>query len=234
MEKAKLLFQSDSYLRQTQSKITAIKENIIFFENTIFYAQGGGQPGDTGEIQSQTGEKFRIINTTYDEQRNVCHHLEKNITSTKGDFLLKIDWERRYKLMKMHSCMHVICSLIDADITGCAVGEEKSRIDFNLKNGAVDKEMLSANINKLIQKGAPIVYQWWEKADLDKQAELVRTIKVSPPLTGGKYRIVEIEGIDIQPCGGTHVKNIREIGEIAITKIKNKGENNRRIYIEFV
>lgn len=228
------LFETDSYLQQAESKILYISEKIVFFECTVFYARSGGQLGDTGEIVNEAGEVIKVIDTTYDEQRNICHHLEKQITKPEGIFQLKIDWARRYQLMKMHSCMHIICGLIDADITGCAVGVEKSRMDFDLKANDLDKEQLTVNVNLVIKEGAKVNYEWWDKSSLEKNPELVRTAKVFPPSFGGKYRIVNIEGVDIQPCGGTHVQNIVEIGEIVITKIKKKGSSNRRIYIEFV
>ena len=228
------IFEKDSYLKQTESKIIYTKGNIAYFKRTIFYAQSGGQLGDIGELESESGEKIRVINTTYDAQRNVCHYLEKPIGEVKGVFQLKIDWERRYQLMKMHSCMHVICSLIDADITGCAVGVEKSRMDFDLKDNTLDKEQLTTHLKQLIIQGAEVSYEWWDKTILVDKPELLRTTKGLPFSFGGKYRIIKIEGVDTQPCGGTHVSNIKEIGKIAITKIKKKGGSNRRIYIEFV
>ncbi len=232
--KTKKLFEEDAYLKKIIAKVVHIRENIVFLDKTIFYAQSGGQPGDIGEITTSSGKKIRILNTTNDSQRNVCHHLETPISYNEDMLQLQIDWQRRYQLMKMHSCMHVICSLIDADITGCAVGADKSRMDFNLKKNILDKKQLSDNLNILITNGAKIDYEWWQKEELQKNPKLVRTAKVLPPSIEDKYRLVNITGIDLQPCGGTHVKNIQEIGKVAITKIKNKGGNNRRIYIEFV
>ena len=231
--KTEKLFEKDAYLKKIVAKVVHIRENIVFFDKTIFYAQSGGQPGDIGEITTSSGKKIRILNTTNDAQRNVCHHLETPISHNEDMLQLQIDWQRRYQLMKMHSCMHIICSLIDADITGCAVGADKSRMDFNLKKNILDKKQLSDNLNILIANGAKIDYEWWQKEKLQKNPQLVRTAKVLPPSIEDKYRLVNITGIDLQPCGGTHVKNIQEIGKVAITKIKNKGGNNRRIYIEF-
>ena len=231
--KTEKLFEKDSYLKETVSELLAIKENIAFFTKTIFYANSGGQPGDIGYIVLESGEKINVLDTKYDENRNICHYLEKPIQNSKEKCKLVIDWQHRFSLMRMHTCMHVICSLITSHITGCAVGCEKSRMDFSLIDNQFDREDFEKKLNLLIEKGAEVTYEIWDKEKLEKNLELVRTAKVFPPSFENKYRLVRIAGVDLQPCGGTHVANIKEIGKIRISKVKSKGGNNKRIYLEF-
>ena len=229
------LFQQDAYLKECVSPIAEIRENTILLEQTVFYAKSGGQEGDRGYFELDSGEKIPVLDTTFDENKAILHHLETVPATLKKGVSLKaiIDWELRYKRMQMHSAMHLMCSLIQADVTGGSVGAEKSRLDFDLKDEIPDKEELTEKINQLIQRGAEITTEWWDKEKLEMHPDLVRTAKVYPPSENGKYRMVKIGDIDLQPCGGTHVKNIQEIGELKIYKIKKKGKENRRISLCF-
>ena len=221
-------------MKEFESKIIHIDGNKIILENTLFYAKSGGQPGDTGIIKNDDKE-IKIIETLYNENKNIEHICDDKIDlnyfnlgkSVKG----KIDWLKRYNYMKMHTALHLLCSLIPYDVTGGQITEEKSRLDFNAEN-KIDKEDLEISINKLVEQNLPVTYEWITNEELDKQPELIRTMSVKPPRTKNKIRLVKIGTVDLQPCGGTHVKSTKEIGKIIIGKIENKGKMNRRINIK--
>ena len=225
-----MLFVENSYLKEFESKVLNIENNNIILEETVFYAKSGGQPGDTGKINLNDKE-INIIDTIYDQNKIISHVCEDVSGLKIGDKIKgKINWQTRYKYMKMHSALHLLCSLIPYDVTGGQISYEKSRLDFNADE-KIKKEEIENDINQLVREDHEISYQWITNEELDKQPELVRTMSVKPPRTNQKIRLVKIGNIDLQPCGGTHVKRTKEIGEIKIGKIENKGKNNRRVNI---
>ena len=224
-----MLFLDNSYQKEFECKIVNIKNNQIILNQTIFYAKSGGQPGDTGTLSSNENN-INIIDTTYDFEKNIIHITENDINfdineKVKG----KINWKTRYKHMRMHSALHLLCSIIPFDVTGGQIGYDKSRLDFNVQDSKIDKEEIQLRINEIVKQDHQISYQWITNEELDKQPDLVRTMSVKPPRTTNKIRLVKIGNVDIQPCGGTHVKSTKEIGEIKIGKIENKGKMNRRV-----
>ena len=223
-----MLFIENPYLKEFESKIKKIENNNIILEETAFYARSGGQPGDIGKIIINEKE-INIIDTIYNQEKNISHICE-NINGLKiGDIINgRINWQNRYKHMRMHSALHLLCSLMPYDVTGGQISYEKSRLDFNVDN-KIEKEKIENQINQLVQDDHQITYQWITNDELDKQPELVRTMSVKPPRTNNKIRLVKIGNIDLQPCGGTHVKSTKEIGVIKIGKIENKGKANRRV-----
>ena len=234
----KRLFLEESYLAEAEGIITSVGEfegrPYIELNQTLFYPQGGGQPGDTGWIESPAGE-LRVIDTQKSEANQILLFLEANHPLPNvGDAIhQKLDWERRYSHMRMHTCLHLLCSLVPKGVTGGSVGAEKSRLDFDLGDSKLDKEVLTQQINQLISTGSEVMSLRISEAELDQQPDLVRTLSVQPPRGSGTVRLIKIEGIDLQPCGGTHVKNTREIGPVRISKIENKGKRNRRIHLVF-
>jgi len=226
------VFYQDSYQKTHRSVLSAFTEGGVELESTIFYPLGGGQPGDIGILRNASTE-YRVTNTCYASDRaTIIHYLDTDDLQglSIGDPLeLKIDWERRYRHMRMHTCMHLMCSLIDAQATGGSIGETESRIDFDLQGQTVDKEYLTTAINELICKGLPVSTGIISDDELEKNPGLVRTMSVQPPSGQGEVRTIRIEGVDYQPCGGTHVQNTAEIGEVMITRIKSKGKQNKRI-----
>tara|TARA_B100001013_G_C24595827_1_gene436711 strand:- start:494 stop:1186 length:693 start_codon:yes stop_codon:yes gene_type:complete len=225
-----MLFIENSYLIEFESNILNIENNNIILEETAFYAKSGGQPGDTGKIIFNDKE-IKIIDTIYDQNTNIKHICENIYDLKIGDKINgKINWQNRYKHMRMHSALHLLCSLIPYDVTGGQISYDKSRLDFNADD-KIEKEEIENKINKLVQNDHEISYQWISNEELDKQPELVRTMSVKPPRTNSKIRLVKIGNIDLQPCGGTHVKSTKEIGIIKIGKIENKGKKNRRVNI---
>ena len=227
------IFRDDPYKKECEAKILDFGDNWIILDQTVFYAEGGGQLGDTGLIKAGQQE-IQIENTVKEND------LIKHIFNSKFDFEIGdnvtciIDWDRRYKLMKMHTSLHLLCSLINAKVTGGSVGDGKGRLDFNL-DFKPNKEELKDNLNDLIQGNHDITISWISAQELDKNPDLVKTMSVLPPRTNGSIRMVRIgDNIDYQPCGGTHVKNTSEIGLVEINKVENKGKLNKRVAISLV
>lgn len=223
-----MLFIEDSYLKDFDATILNIDSNRIILDRTAFYAKSGGQPGDIGKI-TLNGKEINIIDTVYDNKQNILHVCE-NSNDLKIDEKIKgkINWEVRYKHMRMHTALHLLCSLIPYDVTGGQISYEKSRLDFNADD-KIEKEEIENKINQLVKDDHEISYQWITLEELDNQPDLVRTMSVKPPRTNNKIRLVKIGSIDLQPCGGTHVRRTKEIGSIRIGKIENKGKMNRRV-----
>ena len=150
-----------------------------------------------------------------------------------NELVAEIDWERRYRLMRMHTCLHLLCSIVPGAVTGGQVSDGRGRLDFDVPGSSLDKEMLSGRLNALIAEAHQVGPRWITDAELAAQPELVRTMSVKPPSGMGQVRLIEISGIDLQPCGGTHIRNTSEIGPVAVTKIENKGKQNRRVILAF-
>ena len=231
------VFYQDSYQKALSSEVVEVLDNSVILAATIFYPLGGGQPGDTGRL-TMNARDYRVVDTRYaDDRHNIIHILEDDDLSAiqvndKVD--MEIDWERRHRLMRMHTSMHLVCSLISAQATGGAVGETESRLDFDLQGEVVDKEQLTADLNALIDKAIPVTIGAITDAELDQMPELVRTMSVQPPRGHGTVRTISIENTDYQPCGGTHVRNTAEIGKLVVTGLKNKGRQNKRISLALV
>ena len=226
--KTNMLFIEDSYLIDFDATILNIDSNKIILDRTAFYAKSGGQPGDVGKI-TLNGKEINIIDTIYDHKKNIIHVCENSSDLKVNEKIIgKINWDIRYKHMRMHTALHLLCSLIPYDVTGGQISYEKSRLDFNADD-KIEKEEIENKINQLVKDDHEISYQWITLEELDNQPDLVRTMSVKPPRTNNKIRLVKIGSIDLQPCGGTHVKRTKEIGNIRIGKIENKGKMNRRV-----
>ena len=227
------LFEKDSYLGEFKTKIKGINKdsNQIELEQTAFYGKSGGQPGDRGVLSCEDVE-IEIINTIKFEN-TILHETNDIKNIHKGlEIKGKINWEERYKYMRMHTTLHLLCAVIPLGVTGGQIGLEKSRLDFNLRDEKLDKEEIEKKMNKFVNQEIDVDYEWVSNEVLEKKPELVRTMSVKPPKVDGKIRLVKIGSVDLQPCGGTHVKNTREIGHIKIGKIENKGKMNRRVNLK--
>jgi len=226
-----MLFIENPYLKEFESKVQKVENNNIVLEQTAFYAKSGGQPGDVGKIKLNEKE-ISVIDTMYDQEKNIIHVCDNSNDLNIGEIIKgKINWEIRYKHMRMHSALHLLCSLIPYDVTGGQISFEKSRLDFNAED-KIEKEEIENKINQLVKDDHKISYQWITNEELDKQPELVRTMSVKPPRTNNKIRLVKIGNIDLQPCGGTHVKKTGEIKLVKITRTKRIQDGVVRI--EFV
>jgi misacylated tRNA(Ala) deacylase len=229
------VFYQDSYQKTLATVVTAVSEDWVQFAATIFYPLGGGQPGDQGTV-SIDGTTLNILDTLKGETADsITHQLETDEHQLKvgDDVVLELAWERRYKHMRMHTCMHLLGSLIPVPVTGGSVGAEKSRLDFDIGDNQLDKEDLTRRLNVLIQAGTDLTLESITDEELDDNPSLVRTMSVQPPRGAGTIRMVRIGEVDYQPCGGTHLKNTAEIGPIRVSKIENKGKRNRRVNLVF-
>mgnify|MGYP001030140824 FL=1 len=233
------VFYSDTYLQTLNAKVTAVDGPWVEFDQTLFYPEGGGQPGDTGSIQltAQASDvHYQVLDTRKGEaSTSICHLIDNaDHTLQVGDVIsMTLDWDRRYRHMRMHTCLHLLGALVPAPVTGGAVGADKSRLDFDIGDLQLDKDTLTAGLNALIQEAKAISLETIDDAALDANPELVRTMSVQPPRGSGSIRMVRIETVDFQPCGGTHIRNTAEIGPVRVSKIENKGKRNRRIHVVF-
>ena len=225
------LFRNDSYLKSYNSRITEILEDGIILDKTIFYPEGGGQPGDIGKIR-YNGQNIEIIGTRY-QNKNIVHLIEKNNFLKINDKIdINLNWDIRYSHMKVHTCLHLLCSIIPAPVTGGSIGDARGRLDFDI-DIKPDKELILKQLNDLLNQNHLISINEITDDELDQNPELIRTMSVKPPRGSGKIRMISIgDGIDYQPCGGTHVNKTSEIGIVTSIKIENKGKMNKRIIIK--
>ncbi len=232
------LFREDSYLKTCDAKVVSVQENGIELDRTVFYAMGGGQPGDTGTLHTADGRVVTITNTVKDRDTGFHLHVpsENAPALSAGDAVrCDIDWDRRYRMMRMHSALHLLCAVVEGGVTGGQIGEEKSRLDFDLSNTDIDKNALDARLNQLVEEAHSMQHRWITDEEMAANEDLVRTMSVKPPSGAGRVRLMEIDGgVDLQPCGGTHVANTSEIGALRVGKIENKGKHNRRINVHLV
>ena len=219
-----------TYKNEFQSRVTAVYPGIVELEETAFYHLGGGQPPDKGKLIWDDGE-----NTVYDvRKKNRIRHMVEGDLPEIGDLVNgKLNWDRRYKHMRMHSCLHLLCSLVEGGVTGGSISVEKSRLDFDLQDVKLDKEALTEGLNKLVAENHALSASWITDEEMEAQQDLVRNMSVKPPSGEGRVRLMHVEGVDLQPCGGTHVKASGEIGAVRVSKIENKGARNRRVNIVF-
>lgn len=235
-----LLFREDGYLRSCAARVLAVDERGIRLDRTVFYPTGGGQPGDTGVLRLASGAAIPIVDTVKGEGADEVVHVPEEgaaLPEPGAEVTAEIDWERRHRLMRMHSCLHLLCAVVPGAVTGGQVSDGRGRLDFDVPGSALDKPAIEARINELIAAGLEVAPRWISEAELDAKPELVRTMSVKPPSGAGRVRVVDIAGADgstdLQPCGGTHIRNTAEIGRVVIGKIENKGRQNRRINIAF-
>jgi misacylated tRNA(Ala) deacylase len=226
------LFRQDAYLKEAEATVTALDERGVRLDRSIFYPTGGGQPGDTGSLRWDGGEA-RIVDAVKADGADVLHVLAPDAPRPAVGTKLHstLDWDRRLLHMRMHTALHVMSAVIKGNVTGGQVGADKSRLDFNLEGEVPAKEWVTEEINKLIALDRPVTPQWITDEELAARPELVKTMSVRPPMGAGRVRLLAIEGIDLQACGGTHVARTGEIGRVECIKIENKGKMNRRFVI---
>jgi len=229
-----LLFRDDAYLQTATARVLCVHERGVELDRTIFYPLGGGQPGDTGEIVRASGERIAIVDTRKGETFGSVVHVPApgNSTLERGEAVsLRIDWARRYALMRLHTALHVMSCVVVAPVTGGNIAPDKARLDFDIDMSLLDAEKIERETNALIARAVNTETVWITDEELDAQPELVKTMSVQPPRGAGRVRLLKIPGIDLQPCGGTHVRNIGEIGAIRVLKIRSEGRRNRRVEI---
>jgi misacylated tRNA(Ala) deacylase len=228
-----LLFREDAYLRTATARVLAVHPNGIELDRTIFYPMGGGQIGDTGALVRASGERIAIADTRKGEVETVLHvPLSGAVQPEIGETLtLEIDWARRYSLMRLHTALHVMSCVVVAPVTGGNIAPDKARLDFDIDMSLLDATKIVEETNALIARGVETETVWITDEELDARPDLVKTMSVQPPRGAGRVRLLSIAGIDLQPCGGTHVKNIGEIGAIRVIRIRSEGKRNKRVEI---
>ena len=233
---SELLYQGDGYLRECTARVIAADERGIQLDRTVFYPVGGGQPGDQGRLALPDGSGVEIADARKgDELDSVLHvpagPVSEGIVGTEVSAV--IDWDRRYRLMRMHTCMHLLSVVIPADVTGGSIRDGSGRLDFDLPEPLKDKEHLTRELNRLVEEDLPVKTIWVTDEELAARPDLVKTMSVKPPSGQGRVRLLAIGDVDLQACGGTHVARTGEIGPVVVTKVEKKGRRNRRVNVAF-
>ncbi len=233
----KALFREDSYLKSCTATVTEINEmGGIILDQSIFYPTGGGQPGDTGTITTSDGTVIAIATTVKGSTADEIVHVpaaDQSVPKVGDTVTLEINWDVRHRLMRMHSCLHLLSAVLPYPVTAGQVSDGKGRLDFDLPEATLDKDEITEKLNAVINQNRPVSADWITEEELDAKPELVKTMSVQPPRGHGHIRLIKVEETDLQPCGGTHVKNTSEIGRVIVRKIEKKGRQNRRVSLMF-
>jgi len=225
---SELLFREDAYLRSCEATVIAVHPEGVELDRTVFYPLGGGQAGDTGRLGD-----WRVIDTRKGAD-TVLHILEPGAAPQPGTKVeIEIDWERRYRLMRYHTALHLLGSIVRAPVTGGRINDDKAHLDFDIEMEKLVKDEIESRLNELTKTSHSTSSYWISDAELDARPELVRTMSVAPPRGEGRVRLLEIPGVDLQACGGTHVKNTAEIGKLSVARIRSEGKRNKRVTLVF-
>lgn len=232
MSMTETLFREDAYLRDCDATVLDVIDGAVILDRTVFYAMGGGQPGDTGLLRWDGGEAA-VVDTRYGDRGAIRHVLAEGAdTPPEGvGVTAAIDWDQRYRHMRMHTALHLLGAVLKYGVTGGNIGAERSRLDFDMQD-TVDKDEVTGKLQALVSADIPVSCRWITDDELAQQPDLVRTLSVQPPKGAGKIRLLHIENVDLQPCGGTHLRSTGEVGTVTVSKVEKKGSRNRRVYIE--
>jgi len=227
------LYRDDPYLTACAAQVVAMtSEGGVVLDRTVFYPQGGGQPGDQGLLERQDGSEIRVKNTVYGTDRSqIVHQVEGELPAVGETLSLSLDWPLRLKRMRVHTALHLLSVVLPHPVTGGAIGDGDGRLDFDIPDAGLDRAAIAHELNALVGRDAAVRERWITDEELDAYPSLVKTMSVKPPRGTGRVRLIEIEGIDLQPCGGTHVRRTGEIGPVLVTDIEKKGRQNRRVRI---
>ncbi|GIL38164.1 alanyl-tRNA editing protein [Roseiterribacter gracilis] len=234
------LFREDSYLRSCDATVVAVEPNGVVLDRTVFYPTGGGQPGDSGTFSTADGRKVTIAEARKGAEPGTVVHIpapDMPALHVGDKVTAAIDWERRHRLMRMHTLLHLLSAAVPFPVTGGQVSDGKGRLDFDVPNSeegvSLDKATIERALNDYVAQGKGVSVRWITDDELAAQPQLVKTMSVKPPVGTGRVRLLEVDGIDLQPCGGTHVRSIEEIGPVKVDKIESKGAKNRRVVVSF-
>lgn len=223
-----LLYRDDPYLRSAGAKVLAVRENAVELDRTVFYPLGGGQAGDTGKIG-----QWRVLDTRKDGEK-ILHLVESPGGIEAGMTLpIEIDWERRHRLMRLHTALHLLGAVVGAPVTGGRILDDKAHLDFDIEMEKLVKEEIEGRLMDLVDLKIETRISWVTDAELEARPELVKTMSVAPPRGSGRVRLLEIPGVDLQACGGTHVRNTGEIGKLQVARIRSEGKRNKRVTLSF-
>ena len=233
------LFRDDSYLKECEARVVAVTDQGgVVLDRTVFYASSGGQPGDTGTLIVPDGTRIPIATAVYTDaaKSEIAHVPTAGAPALKpGDRVTAaIDWDKRYARMRMHTALHLLSAVLPYAVTGGSVGESESRLDFDIPEAGLDKDAITARVNEMIASDAVVSSRWISDEELTANPGLVKTMSVQPPMGTGRVRLIEIANLDLQPCGGTHVRSVKEIGAVRVTQIEKKGKQNRRVRLALV
>jgi misacylated tRNA(Ala) deacylase len=234
-----LLFRDDAYLWEAAATVIGVTaEGGLLLDRTVFYATSGGQPGDTGALVAGSGETTPIATAVFTDlaKSEIAHVVPAEAAKRPlvGDQVRAvIDWDRRYARMRMHTALHLLSAILPYPVTGGSIGDAEGRLDFDIPDAGLDKDGITARLVEMVAADAEVRTRWITDADLEASPELVKTMAVKPPIGTGRARLVEITGLDLQPCGGTHVRRTGEIGAVRVTQIEKKGKQNRRVRVAF-
>jgi misacylated tRNA(Ala) deacylase len=225
-----LLFRDDPYVRSCRATVVAVRDNVIELDRTVFYPTGGGQPGDTGRIGA-----LRVVDTLKGEGDAVLHAVEPGtpLPAVGTSVEAEIDWERRHRHMRFHTALHLLGAVVKAPVTGGRIATDKAHLDFDIEMEKLAKAQIETAVNALVDGAHEMHSSWITGGELDSRPELVKTMSVAPPRGAGRVRLMEIPGIDLQACGGTHVRNTREVGHLAVARIRSEGKRNKRVTLVF-
>jgi misacylated tRNA(Ala) deacylase len=233
--KTEEVFRDDSYAQECAATVTAVDDRGIQLDRTVFYPTGGGQPGDRGVLELTDGEQLAIVDTVKGEAAGeIVHVPERGADASLVGRELKacIDWPRRYRMMRVHTLLHLLGAVVGAGVTGGSIRDDGSgRLDFDLPDPTLDKEHIARELNRLVEEDHPVRPRWVSEQELDTNPDLVRTMSVAPPRGQGRVRLLEIAGVDLQACGGTHLARTGEVGAVEVRKIEKKGKHNRRVNV---
>ena len=231
------LFREDSYLRDCEATVIAADAAGVQLDRTVFYPQGGGQAGDAGEMVLANGQVLRIVDTRKGTEPGTIVHIpaagqEECLASLRVGqrVTARIDWQRRERHMRFHTATHLLCALVPHPVDGCSITADYARLDFHMTE-PLDKDALTAGIARLVSEARAVSHSWITDAELDANPQLVRSMSVQPPRGSGRVRVLKIDGVDLQPCGGTHVKNSADVGRVIVTKIEKKSARTRRVVL---
>ncbi len=229
------LFREEATLMHCDARVVAVEAEGVVLDRTVFYPQGGGQAGDTGALRLADGRELAVIDTRKSKQHvgGVLHVLASDAAMAVGDKVIaRIDMARREAHRRFHTATHLLCALVPHPVDGCSITAGYARLDFHMSE-PLDKEALTAGIARLVAAAHPVSHRWISEEELDANPGLVRSMSVQPPRGLGRIRVLEIEGVDLQPCGGTHVGNTREVGNVVVTKVEKKSAMTRRVVLGF-
>jgi misacylated tRNA(Ala) deacylase len=228
------LFRDDAYRTETEATVASSEPRGVALDRTLFYPQGGGQSGDRGTLIIEGGSAISVVNTIYDADRATILHVPAEgaaLPRPGARVIARIDWDLRYQRMRAHTALHLLSVVLPYPVTGGSVGDAEGRLDFDSGEAVLDRADVERRLNELIALDAVVSQRWIADAELEANPGLIKTMSVKPPMGAGRVRLIAIEGLDLQPCGGTHVARTGEIGRATVTGIEKKGKINRRVRI---